>query len=112
MQYRSFRPSKGIPVCRGAPARIRCVVYVGHEADGLGSARIEMAGGVYALLHGVGGEGTHLSYYVARIARRITLDHLLYVSFYQSTCVAMVRKSMSVRVEIDASTNQPYHPLS
>ena len=71
-----------------------------------------MAGGVYTLLHGIGSEGTHLSYYVARIARRIMLDHLLYVSFYQSTYLAMVCKSMSVHVEIDASTNEPYHPLS
>ena len=31
---------------------------MGHKADGLGNAHVEMAGGVYALLHGVGSEGT------------------------------------------------------
>jgi hypothetical protein len=33
------------------------VVCRWYEADGLGSACVEIAGGMYALLHGVGGEG-------------------------------------------------------
>ena len=68
------------------PACIQCAVCVGHKADGLGSACVEMAGGMYTLLHGVGGEGT-LIYHISWVDHKV--DH---------TRSSIVRKLLLINV--------------